>query len=235
MAEPEPESSEDHALTGIPKLRACVCDVRDSKDGLCTACGGSIQPPNALDEHALQVVLSTEEGIPHERHALFSFGVVADVQYADLPVGTNFLKTVRRYYRHSLDALALAVQSWLQDTPEGAPVAFVAQLGDLIDGKNADNGQTAAAAADVYDVLSRLGSIPIHSAIGNHDVMNWRRAQLHATPASAAALVPAILSAPHLQALVQTPLSEYGTEDKTTDKGDYHAYRACTVAVADRI
>ena len=131
--------------------------------------------------------------------ALFSFGIVADVQYGDLPVGTNFMKTVHRYYRHALDVLAMAVQSWLFDAPGGGPVAFVAQLGDLIDGKNADHGKTAAAAADVHRVLSRLGSIPIHSAIGNHEVMNWQRAGLFATPASHAAGSPFLLSEPHLR------------------------------------
>ena len=115
-----------------------------------------------------------------EPEPLFAFGVVADVQYADLPVGTNFLKTVTRYYRHALDGLSLAVSSYLHDAPGGKPVAFVAQLGDLLDGQNADHGQTAAAAADAHAVLSRLGDIPVHSVIGNHEVMNWTRAQLHA-------------------------------------------------------
>ena len=115
-----------------------------------------------------------------EPEPLFAFGVVADVQYANADVGTNFLKTVTRYYRHALDCLSLAVSSWLHDAPGGKPVAFVAQLGDLIDGKNADVGQTAAAAADVHGVLSRLGDIPVHSAIGNHEVMNWPRSTLHA-------------------------------------------------------
>lgn len=265
MSEPEPEA-EDSAL---PKLTPCVCDVRNPKDGRCVACGGAVQPANALSsssedaavaqitsmgfsepaaqrglmrtggnvERAVQWVMGhldddqLNEPLPasdepaemlEEPTALFSFGVVADVQYADLPVGTNFLKTVHRYYRHSLDALALAVQSWLHDAPGGSPVAFVAQLGDLIDGKNADHGQTASAVADVHGVLLRLGSIPIHSAIGNHEVMNWPRAILTATPGE----IPTVLSATHLRDLA-TPSSESGPELKAQDgKASIHGYRA---------
>jgi hypothetical protein len=154
--------------------------------------------------------------------ALFAFGVVADVQYADLPDGSNFLGTVRRYYRHALDALALAVQSWLHDGPGGKPVAFVAQLGDLIDGKNADHGQTAAAAAAVHGVLSRLGdSIPIQSAIGNHEVMNWPRSRLCAPACcraeAAAAAATTILCGAHLHELAQPAAAD------DADEVDQHA------------
>jgi predicted GNAT family N-acyltransferase len=212
------DEAAEPAEEGEPaKLMVCICDRRDpQEDGCCVTCGGAIASANPLTS-ALSEEGEEEEAAPPPATAaadgvivgeeeeltalLFSFGVVADVQYADLPVGTNFLKTVTRYYRHALDALALAVQSWLHDGagPNGgaAPVAFVAQLGDLIDGKNADHGQTAAAAADIHGVLSRLGSIPVHSAIGNHEVMNFGRSHLHATAS-------VLLSGPHLHELAGT-------------------------------
>lgn len=102
---------------------------------------------------------------------LFRFGVVADVQYADIEVGTNFACTVRRYYRHALVALHAAVQCWRE-----ADVSFVAQLGDLIDGQNASAGATDAAMASVLAALAPLGpAIPIYHCIGNHEALNWQR------------------------------------------------------------
>ena len=152
--------------------------------------------------------------------ALLRFGVVADVQYADLDEGTNFLRTVTRYYRHAGEALQQAVRCWLahgllQDQEE--PVAFVAQLGDLIDGLNAyqEPPQTAAASATVMRWLHPLHEvgIPVHhvrhtaavptaiwcregvpgrlrmwsQVVGNHEVMNFTRAELHAAPLPAEA------------------------------------------------
>ena len=109
---------------------------------------------------------------PPTAAALFSFGVVADVQYADLDNGSNFLKTVTRYYRHSLDALRTAVRCW-----GDANVLFVAQLGDLLDGQNGNvPGRTASAEVTVMGVLAALPpSIPVYSCVGNHELYNWQR------------------------------------------------------------
>ena len=58
----------------------------------------------------------------------FSFGVIADVQWADLPDGTNFAGTTRRCYRGALAQLSDAVDWWRAlERPPG----FIAQLGDL--------------------------------------------------------------------------------------------------------
>ncbi|CAJ1382266.1 unnamed protein product [Effrenium voratum] len=53
------------------------------------------------------------------------FGVVADVQYADVDDAWNFRRTQVRRYRQALDALRAAVEDWQQ----GPPLAFVADLG----------------------------------------------------------------------------------------------------------
>ena len=48
---------------------------------------------------------SCEAGVP-----LFSFGVIADVQYADIDDKLNFNKTQWRHYRQALTNLKLAIQ-----------------------------------------------------------------------------------------------------------------------------
>lgn len=63
---------------------------------------------------------------------VFSFGVIADIQYCDCDDATNFAGTEHRKYRDTLRQTELAVASWNQ-----AKVNFVVQLGDLIDGQNA--------------------------------------------------------------------------------------------------
>lgn len=45
------------------------------------------------------------------KQPLLSFGVISDVQYADIPDGRSFIG-VRRYYRHSILVLQRAVQKW---------------------------------------------------------------------------------------------------------------------------
>ncbi|KAJ8319076.1 hypothetical protein KUTeg_004167 [Tegillarca granosa] len=60
---------------------------------------------------------------------LYRFGLIADVQHADIPDGYNFSKTKKRYYRNSLTLLQQAVNVWKQGKCD---CAF--QLGDLIDG-----------------------------------------------------------------------------------------------------
>ncbi|CAK8987547.1 unnamed protein product [Durusdinium trenchii] len=53
------------------------------------------------------------------------FGVVADVQYADVDDAWNFRRTQKRRYRGALEALKLAVEDW----KKGPPLLFIADLG----------------------------------------------------------------------------------------------------------
>ncbi|XP_068007746.1 manganese-dependent ADP-ribose/CDP-alcohol diphosphatase [Melanerpes formicivorus] len=123
---------------------------------------------------------------------LFSFGVVADVQYADAEDGYDFSGCQRRYYRQSLTLLRNAVEAWVAERP---PLNFVLQLGDSIDGLNARRGESEGALARVLAVLRRL-PVPVHHAWGNHELYNFSRARLAASglssrPAGAAAGPPA--------------------------------------------
>jgi manganese-dependent ADP-ribose/CDP-alcohol diphosphatase len=65
-----------------------------------------------------------------EQSKLFTFGVIADVQYCDTEDGKSFAG-VSRLFRGAHTALERAVDEWVKPESE---VKFVAQLGDLIDG-----------------------------------------------------------------------------------------------------
>ncbi|KAG0464184.1 hypothetical protein HPP92_020253, partial [Vanilla planifolia] len=45
------------------------------------------------------------------KQPLFSFGVITDIQYADIPDGFSFFG-VPRFYRHSFQVLQRAVCKW---------------------------------------------------------------------------------------------------------------------------
>lgn len=105
---------------------------------------------------------------------LFSFGVIADVQYADIDDGHNFLRTRKRYYRNSIQLVRKALESWSE-----AAVApdFILQLGDLIDGFNR-RYEASEQALEV--VLKEFSSSPakVHHVWGNHEFYNFNRTRL---------------------------------------------------------
>ncbi|CAM9395818.1 unnamed protein product, partial [Hapterophycus canaliculatus] len=59
--------------------------------------------------------ISTGVGSEPQRERLFSFGAIADVQYADQEDGWNYAREYRRYYRGGLRQLTRAVDVWLRD------------------------------------------------------------------------------------------------------------------------
>ncbi|KAL0049678.1 hypothetical protein WJX82_007377 [Trebouxia sp. C0006] len=101
----------------------------------------------------------------------FRFGIVSDVQYADIKDGHSFLGTPR-YYRASLDGLKRAVLGW-----ENQQVEFGIQFGDLIDGFNPkDKSETAL--QSVLDEFALLHK-PVYHMIGNHCLYNLPRNRLN--------------------------------------------------------
>lgn len=58
----------------------------------------------------------------------FSFGVISDIQYADIPDGKSY-HGVPRYYRNSRVALKRAVNTWC-----GMDLDFAVHFGDILDG-----------------------------------------------------------------------------------------------------
>ncbi|KAL0040214.1 hypothetical protein WJX77_000504 [Trebouxia sp. C0004] len=101
----------------------------------------------------------------------FRFGIVSDVQYADIKDGHSFLGTPR-YYRASLDGLRRAVLGW-----KNQQVEFGIQFGDLIDGFNPkDKSETAL--QSVLDEFALLYK-PVYHMIGNHCLYNLPRNRLN--------------------------------------------------------
>ncbi|NXY88231.1 ADPRM diphosphatase, partial [Alcedo cyanopectus] len=103
-----------------------------------------------------------------------SFGVIADIQYADAEDGYDFSGCRRRRYRQSLGLLRAAVREWGAEKP---PLGFVLQLGDTIDGINGRRGEAEGALQRVLAELGRL-PVPVHHAWGNHELYNFSRARL---------------------------------------------------------
>ncbi|XP_077594973.1 manganese-dependent ADP-ribose/CDP-alcohol diphosphatase [Stigmatopora nigra] len=105
---------------------------------------------------------------------LFTFGVIADIQYADMDDGLNFLQTRRRYYRNSLGLLRQAQESWSHSATRPT---FIVQLGDIIDGFNKSHGNSCQALERVLEEFS-LCAIEVHHVWGNHEFYNFSRSDL---------------------------------------------------------
>ncbi|MCX6900028.1 MAG: metallophosphoesterase [Verrucomicrobia bacterium] len=84
---------------------------------------------------------------------LFRFGIVADVQYANKPARG------KRHYNESADKLRACVADFNQQQ-----LAFVANLGDSIDG---DGDKSAADLALIASIFRQL-TCPVRHVIGNH-------------------------------------------------------------------
>ena len=107
---------------------------------------------------------------------ILSFGVIADVQYADVEDGYNFAMTSRRYYRTALDMLQKALHSWNHNQIKRP--SFLLQLGDVIDGKckRFGNIQDRCLTA-VLEKFSQFTG-PVYHIWGNHEFYNFPRHKL---------------------------------------------------------
>ena len=116
--------------------------------------------------------ISPEQEHPHNSGRRCSFGVISDVQYADIPDGTNYAGTRRRYYRGALDHLKKAVTEWT-----AAKVDFALDLGDTIDGFGSRHNQSERILNEVLDEYDKLLK-PVFFQWGNHDYYNFKKAEL---------------------------------------------------------
>ncbi|XP_075703019.1 manganese-dependent ADP-ribose/CDP-alcohol diphosphatase-like isoform X2 [Rhinoderma darwinii] len=105
---------------------------------------------------------------------LFTFAVIADIQYADVDDGHNYTKTRRRYYRNSLSLLQGAIQEW---AAESVHPQFLLQLGDILDGQNVTYESSETSLIKVLTEIEKL-KIPVHHIWGNHEFYNFSRKQL---------------------------------------------------------
>ena len=124
--------------------------------------GTSVNSPDATD---------TDCGV------LFSFGLLADVHYADVADGFNYSKSRMRYYRNSLSLLSDAVRHW----NNRRDVSFVLQLGDLIDGCNKGTGTSEISLQKTLDICAEFNG-PFYHIWGNHELYNFTKDQLAKTP-----------------------------------------------------
>lgn len=104
-----------------------------------------------------------------EQAPLFRFGVVADVQFADIGDGPNYARTRTRRYRQSLEILREASGVW----NEGG-VDFCVELGDLLDRKAVSKRWLALAS-----VKRAMMEHAWHVPVGNHDLSVFSREELH--------------------------------------------------------
>ncbi|KAF7705053.1 manganese-dependent ADP-ribose/CDP-alcohol diphosphatase [Silurus meridionalis] len=104
----------------------------------------------------------------------FTFGLIADIQYADKKDGSNFSGTRKRYYRNSLHLLRNAIRHWNE---EEVKPSFILQLGDIIDGFNSKHGASEEALQKVMDEF-RSFPAPVHHVWGNHEFYNFTRSAL---------------------------------------------------------
>lgn len=110
----------------------------------------------------------------------FSFGIIADIQYADIPDGYSY-SGAARYYRHSLETARHAAEHFQREK-----LPLVLNLGDIIDGKCQDVEQHGgemvpdgidpghSAVDDVVQALSDYEGVIIHT-YGNHEMYNLDR------------------------------------------------------------
>ena len=104
---------------------------------------------------------------------LFSFGVITDIQYADIDDGRSFLG-VPRFYRHALVGLRRAVEAWNKK----GDLDFAIQFGDIVDGR-CPKGQAKTSFARVTSELAKFRGGQVHHMIGNHCLYNLPRPELN--------------------------------------------------------
>ncbi|KAG6576476.1 manganese-dependent adp-ribose cdp-alcohol diphosphatase-like [Phytophthora cinnamomi] len=109
---------------------------------------------------------------------LVSFGLVTDVQYADVEDGWDFHHISQRYYRNALPQLHAVVAEWLRVAQSPSPATklrFAVNLGDLIDGKNrpASTSRQALESTKAAWVPFQDAVGPVHHLVGNHELYNF--------------------------------------------------------------
>lgn len=106
---------------------------------------------------------------------LFSFGCIADVQYAD-KADTHVEGRTQRF-REVPCKLAACLDDYRSQQP---PLSCVLHLGDIIDG-NSTPPKTASDLTAMLDLFGRLPvTVPVHHVLGNHCLAAGRQPLLRA-------------------------------------------------------
>jgi len=184
--------------TMTPKIDSFVIPTSSSASSFTTAAAAAASTTRSARDNG------SDSDESSSRNSSFNFGVIADVQWADAPDGSNYAKTVHRYYRGAFQVLETAVNWWRryeggvgesesekdksevtdnrqeEEEEEGKqqqPLLFIAQLGDIIDGLNHGLGQSDSALQKALDVLDRA-PCPSVNLVGNHELYNYNRQDL---------------------------------------------------------
>lgn len=119
-----------------------------------------------------------------ENDTLFSFGLLADIQYAPIPDGFSFSGSPR-FYRHALEAAKHAFEHF-----EEAEMELVLNLGDTIDGKCQELEKHGGDALEegvnpghyslnhVLEAIAPYSKGPVLHTYGNHCLYNLDRQEL---------------------------------------------------------
>jgi manganese-dependent ADP-ribose/CDP-alcohol diphosphatase len=104
----------------------------------------------------------------NDNDLLFSFGLITDIQYADIDNQSSGWGK-ERYYRDSIKKISPAIVDWNNHN-----VLFSLNLGDLIDARC---GSRANSLVHIDEVLSCFNTFtkPIFHLFGNHDIYHVER------------------------------------------------------------
>lgn len=107
---------------------------------------------------------------------LYSFGLIADIQYADAEDAMNFQKTSMRRYRQSLSIYEDAIQHW----SSVSSTKFAVILGDIVDGRAAGARDQQACLQRIIDTGNIGKGIEIEKfyCFGNHCHYCFSRTEL---------------------------------------------------------
>ncbi|CAG2248704.1 ADPRM [Mytilus edulis] len=107
------------------------------------------------------------------KKTFMKFGLVADLQYADIEDGYNWNRTRKRYYRSALCLLKKAMKDWKQND-----VKLVLQLGDLIDGFCKRTEEPKNCLNRIVDIFDEE-KWPVLHVVGNHELYNFSKDSLY--------------------------------------------------------
>ncbi|ONK80773.1 uncharacterized protein A4U43_C01F21570 [Asparagus officinalis] len=102
---------------------------------------------------------------------LFSFGVISDVQHAEIPDGLSF-RGIPRYYQHSINVLQRAIASWNGHRE----LKFSLNFGDIVDGL-CPKSKSLQTVEKIVEEFQKFDG-PVYHMIGNHCLYNLPREKL---------------------------------------------------------
>lgn len=123
------------------------------------------------------------------------FGLLTDVQYADVEDGFSYDKLRKRYYRNSLNLVKEAITNWKRfKTENNCDIKFIIQLGDLVDGKSKLSNDSINCMDKCLNELNRLfedtssssNDPKVLNIWGNHEFYCFKRKEIVDLPLNTA-------------------------------------------------